>query len=361
MKKYYTIGPLVISLFGEHKKFKEFSKYFQGDILEDRSSNIDIEIKILDISKKDFEPKYYSSSIELTNDSFYKNESNFDYSVENLFENDKMTKLKIFPKNDTNIKKKIKNLINGVNLEEEFMNEIFSYKFFWSIFSLCLLKKEMIFVHGGAVSNSENNILFLGTGGCGKTSTSFKLLEGDYNYLFEDFGILDSKGNMYSCPKWMAIYQSDLKFGQSHLVKWFSNLSLKKRISWKLKVFLGGNPRKKVSPRKVLESKKIGVKSEIETIRFLVRSNCKKIKAKEINKKELVERTFSASFRELTPLYEIFSHPFAVSLDNKFPKFSEIEEKYKKIANQVFSNKKAILLEMPKKTSPNEIIELLRK
>ena len=70
---------------------------------------------------------------------------------------------------------------------------VLSYSLFWYIFNISLLKKNKSFIHAGIYSNSSDEATIItGTGGCGKTSTLFKLLEDNKSkYISEDFGIIE--------------------------------------------------------------------------------------------------------------------------------------------------------------------------
>lgn len=365
-QKFFMVGPVVICVENcASRDYNFFIEFFQGVKIEKTPNTADVIVKVVNHCDLN-EYKYHSSRIQLSENSFYKIEDNFAFSVENLF-NDAPVIIKIYPKvNPKELKYKMYNLTYILTrcktLEEKIIEEFFSYKVFWSIFSLVLLKKDMVFIHGGCLDFDGEGILFAGTGGCGKTSTSFKVLEDKrYKYLSEDFGIIDKYGNMYFSPKWMAIYNSDINYGQADLVNYKNKMRKYKKLLWNIMEIININPMARVSPLEILGVVRTKEKTRIQKVYFFVRVKSNNIIKETLSNEDFVDRALNASFRELKPLYEILIHPQCILPDsnNKFPTLNEIKEEYTKIYRSCFNGLTTNLCFLPIKVNPIKIIDKL--
>lgn len=363
--KIKRIGPINIKIENEFvDKYTFFEENFQGIDITEEIDDIDIIIKICK-DCYEFKEQYYSSSIKLSDNGYMKENTYFKYSVNNLL-GDQVV-ICIYPKqNSKNLKWYIKNIVNlirGIKLNELIMDTFFSYQIFWGIFAIALLKKDMAFIHCGCIDFNGDGIMFVGTGGCGKTSTSFKLLEDKrYKYVTEDFGIIDKNGNAYFNPKHMAIYESDIKHGQKDLVNYKKSIMNKyKKFTWNISEKLGRNPRIKVSPKLVLGNSRITNVTKLKDVYFFARKKCDNIEQCNISKEEFIERALNAAFRELTPIHEILSHPRSVIGKNEsFIKFEELKQRYREIYKMCFEKIDVKLYYLPKNVNPKETLVRLR-
>ena len=150
--------------------------------------------------------------------------SSINYVVSNLFNNDCIN-IEVNLKN-----RSLKTIINSFFQSKSVFqsNEILSYSLFWYVLHLKLLQKGKAFLHAGIFSSNNKASIIAGTGGCGKTSTLFKILEDkSTKYISEDFGIIDIESYSHYSPKPVSIYASDMEFGQKILHDYFNIFSNK--------------------------------------------------------------------------------------------------------------------------------------
>lgn len=369
LKKRFEVGGILLQIEGDGHLFELIHEEFKFCEVRSINKTIDLNVKILSPNHEiNFTPKYYSlaGSISFDDKNLMKKENNYSYLVKNLFDFNSSTELIISYKNKSGLLSLLKNIIKmfarprGFNTSNTQIKEsVLSYSIFWYIFHVVLLKKGSSFIHSSVVDVNGKGIVFVGTGGCGKTSTTFKFLEeSNTKYLSEDFGIIDRDGFAYFNPKKMSIYHTDVKFGQRDLVAYVKYQMPKfDKLLWSITKMLGVNPVRKISPVTILGESKVKAQTEIKTIYFLARSNSEKVLIKDISTEDLVERALNASFRELKSLYEVLTNAHAVAnQDNLFLRFSEIENKTREVYKCAFNNVEKKLLVVPLKSAPEKVL-----
>ncbi|MTI80461.1 MAG: hypothetical protein FH758_06180 [Firmicutes bacterium] len=370
LNKKYLVGPILIELEGSGELFKLIDKEFKVCEKSNQKELADLKIKILNPEQKiSFDPKYYSLSgnIAFDNNSFLKVEKGYSYLVKNLFDFSSNTEVTISYSEKQNMVSLLKNILLSLptgfsNKGIQIKNSIMSYTLFWYLFHIVLLKKNSTFIHSSITDKNSKGIVIAGTGGCGKTSTTFKLLENDtFKYLSEDFGIITIEGKAHYNPKFTSIYSSDVRYGQKHLVKYVDEkMSKSDKVLWNSYKTLGGNPIRKIAPVDLLGEEKLKDETLIEQVYFFARSNNDEIHIEEITNDELADRAVNASFRELNFLFELLANVHAVGyMDTQFPNLSEIKEKTKAIYKEAFKNAQKKLVYVPLKSTPDKIINKL--
>lgn len=322
----------------------------------------DINIEIFSDKIRDYKPVIFSAKGSMN---FNKNEyfvdylSDVNYVIKNIFFNDKID-IKI-NSNKSSLKKKIKSLYTSKNIMTK--NIILSYSLFWYVLHIKLIKENKSFIHAGIIDINGYSSIITGTGGCGKTSTLFKMLEDEKSaYIAEDFGIIDSDGYTYYNPKPVSIYASDIEFGQSILKEYFNKFSKKEQIVWSLKRnMLKLNPMIKAKPELLMENR-ISLKSKIKNVIYFVRSNNSKISFSDISLNELTERILDASMRELKTLNELIQLIRAnAPVDYNIPSFEDIRNQTKMIYLKAFKNTNNKIIYIPHKTKPEALVNYLKE
>ncbi len=360
-KEYYCeIGPLLVKLYSTNAVSQQMIEDL-GAIELSEKKKVDIELLIggRDVHSN-YVPKVFSAkgSMNFNEQEFFVDYLNeFNYTVKNLFSTEG---IEILINNDkSNLKKKLKRIYKRrINLEKDV---ILSYSLFWYVAHLSLLKKEAAFIHSGVFESSMGATIITGTGGCGKTSTLFKILENDkYTYLSEDFGIVDSDGFTYFNPKPVSVYATDMEFGQTILKNYFSKFALGEKITWFFKrKFLRLNPMKKIPPQKLMNSR-IGKKTKIKNVLYFVRNDDNAISIKDVSPEELSERVLDASMRELKTLNELLLLMRAnAPKDYRIPSFEDVRNNTKDVYNKVFSQAERKLIFIPLRTKPKDLLKYL--
>lgn len=281
------------------------------------------------------------------------------YRVKNLF-NDNAVEINITTDNK-NLKTLLSQLYN-FDFSDRSKSLILSYSIFWYIFHMVLIKKQKAFLHSGVFSKNGQATVIAGTGGCGKTSTLFKILEDNKTkYIAEDFGIIDDNAMVYYNPKPVSIYASDMEFGQKVLQDYHNKFTYKEKIVWDFKVqFLNKNPMVQVSPKKVM-SDKVDEQSKVTNVLYFIRNNHQNITLEKVCIKELSERVLDASMRELKPLNELLLLMRAnAPLEYKVPSFEDIRVETDKIYQSAFKHTNNMIVNIPYKTKPYELVEFLK-
>lgn len=323
-----------------------------------QTNNIHVSIKF---DKIVFKPEVISGNyFQFDKNSFlYKSLYPINYQINNLFNYEKTDIIINFVKKT--LKLKLLTILYGkYNLEE---NIILSYGLLWYILEIELLKRDKTFLHAGIFSKNKEAIAITGTGGSGKTSSLFKILENkEYKYLSEDFGIIGKDLKTYYNPKPLSIYESDIKFNPKILSKTYNFLNKKEKILWNIKVkILKRNPIIKLNP-KLLLNDRIEEKAELKKVLYFLRTDTKDIKIKTITSKELTNRSLNVALREFKMFFEIFTLLNANKKDNyDFLTVDDIINNIRNLYIDIFSKTKNYLIEIPFKEIPENIISILQK
>lgn len=259
----------------------------------------------------------------------------------------------------SNLKKAFKSKVHGRVRQEK--DTILSYSLFWYVVHVVLLRKDTAFLHAGVLEREGKGIVITGTGGCGKTSTLFKLLENsEYSYLAEDFGIIDKEARGHFSRKPISLYASDIEFGQRLLKDHYNRLPWREQKLWKLKrKGLKLNPMIKVPPRDLMGDQH-SQSADVGQILYFVRNADDTLTHCDISSQELADRVLNASMRELKTLEELLQLMKAnAPTDYPIPEFKEIEEKTRAIYLQAFDKTSKKLVYIPAKTRPDELIAYL--
>jgi hypothetical protein len=370
--KYYQIAQVYIKLQGNCDLFGLIQDEFILCEIDKKDEEPDFIITILSPGEKiEHTPDMYSlsGSIAINQRDYLKREGGFSYLVRNLFDFSSNTELIISYEDKKSFLRYIKYLLKifilptGYTKQISIINmQIASYLVMWYIFHVVLLKKNCAFIHSSILQYNNEGFVFAGTGGCGKTSLSFKLLENKLaKYLSEDFGIVAADGKSYFCPKKISLYGSDVKYGQKDLVEYVNNkMKTFDRVNWNIVKLLGHNPLRKVSPAVLLHENRISMMTGINKAYYLARSSGKDICVENISNKDFVDRVLNATFRELKTIYEIVRNIKALTNnDYVYLSMYEIEEKTRRIYDTAFADAEKKIIYIPLKSSPQDIINIL--
>lgn len=352
MKKYFQVGKITIEINSSQKLLKKIEKRIP--LSNDNTEKVNV---VLNFSTNT-NPKlnFVVNSIEFNEKSFLIKNKEYEYYVENLFSKKKsiininIKKTNVVKKNILRIKSLL--ITGSLDYEEFILNSIFSYTCIWGLLGIKSLYLEQLFVHAGGIQNKEKNILVSGNGGSGKTSTTFEfLLNQNFKFLCEDFGIVDSK-KTYSSPKELTIYNSDLKYKNEIIQKIIKKEKIISKVCFFISKIIKINPRRKINVLKIKNKTNNVNKNEIYFIQ-----KQKNIKNKKI-RTDISYNIFNASMRELRYFIEILLIINTYSNNkNEFPKvsnFLEMAEKNYKITLKKFD---LYLLIVNSKSSPKEILD----
>lgn len=362
MDSYYVeIAGIILKLKPENSIAKKIINDL-GAIKESRNRQVDIAFEFFKYNNSNYIPKIFSAknNFHFNEKEFYSNYLNdIEYLIANLFVKDTVT-IKVRNKKKS-LFKYLRKLIS--ENEESIKNQILSYSLLWYVVYIRLLQINKTFVHACAFELNNQTTLICGTGGCGKTSTLFKILEENNSfYLSEDFGIINDKGYTYFNPKPISIYASDIEYNLKTLKSSLNFLSFNQKIRWILKRYLlKRNPMIKINPTTLLKNR-VKQKLKINNTIYFVRCADNKFTIQDIKINELVNRILYSSMRELKGLGEI-TNLILSNAPNTFniPSFDGLKNKSKLIYESTFSKTNNFILHIPFKATPKEIIDFLKK
>ena len=367
----FKVSSLLFSIEGSGNYYNALVKYFKDKAINESDIISDLSIYVTDKVPNDFKPTRFSlsESISFCENYYMIKKKTFKYIVRNLFDVKKPTEVYLIPSDNILsakyfLRSLFSNQVGNHNKYDRFVIDTANYSCLWYIFAITLLKKGCAFIHSGMMSVNDHGFCLSGTSGCGKTSTMINMVsEHGYDYISEDFGIMDSNGYLYNMPKKCAIYQSDAKWGNPYITKALSVVPFFKRLEWKIKKSMGRNPVYYFSPIELFGDK-IGDNKKIKMIYYLVRTNNgKSIYNNIISKEELAERATISSFRELKELYDILTNIRAVGGEkyyNMYPSMKELMDKHKKIILSGLNNVKCYEIMIPLKIDPYEIAQIIK-
>ncbi|WP_066354381.1 DEAD/DEAH box helicase family protein [Aliarcobacter skirrowii] len=364
MKNYYLeIAGVKIKIENTNELSNTIAHDLDAKVLNTTEVSFDLILRFNTDNFSEYKPTVYSAKGSMN---FNKNEffvgylSGIKYKVKNLF-NESPTELDI-EVNNKNIKTLLRQLYN-LDFSNRYKNIILSYSLFWYILHIVLLKQQKAFLHAGVFSKGNKISVITGTGGCGKTSTLFKLLEEENSYyIAEDFGILNNEAETFYNPKPVSIYASDMEFGQTILKNYHQKFTSTEKILWDAKSkFLNKNPMIKALPQKVMDGK-IKESGKIDNILYFVRNNSLELSIDNIETDNLAERVLDASMRELKTLNELVLLMRAnAPQDYNIPSFEEIRQKTKEVYKKAFENTNNKIVYIPYKTKPDELVNFLKE
>lgn len=356
-----NIGPLVIELEGTGKLFDRFCD--EIDLKSSIRANEEVDLKVvLDDFSNDmnsYTPMYSSAKQHMTfNDTTFYYDQPVPFLCKNLF-SEGTCELRISNSPQTDVKSLLKKLTSiSINSHSEL-----SYSLFWYVIQVLLLKNDCSFIHAGVLTNKTEAFAFMGTGGSGKTSTMFHLLDNPkFSYLSEDFGIISKSGQVFLSPKTLSIYDSDIQNGSNILQSAKNKLTKVEKLRWLIyKYAFQKNPMKKIPISSFFNEEKLGNTSDLHKAFYIVRTNNDLPSVHKIDNEEMAKRLVSVTLREMKKLVELLNlitanAPERFSLLN----VNQFIENTMNVYKEAFKEADLFLLELPFKASPAEVEDFLK-
>lgn len=356
-----NFGPLIIEINGEGELYDRLCDELIPITNYNKKTNKDLKVIITDSKSvfSDFKPEYSSAKQHMcfNRDSFYYDEP-VPFYCKNLY-NNKICELFIQEKNKINLKRRIKKTLSvSINSRIEI-----SYSLFWYIIQVLLLKENASFIHAGTFTSGCNKaIAFMGTGGSGKTSNMFQYLsKSEYEYLSEDFGIINDKGNVYLSPKTLSVYDSDIENESSILLKFKKSMTISNRFKWSFNSMVRKkNPMIKVPVRCLFEREKLSKLALLSKSFYIIRSDISEPEVRKIDIEELSQRLVNITLREMKKYVELINLINASApSDYPYPSLEEFIASVKNIYLKAFNNSENYLLNLPFECTPRKVEEFI--
>jgi hypothetical protein len=237
---------------------------------------------------------------------------------------------------------------------------LMTYRVFWGLMHFVLSRQRAAFLHAAVADRDGEGIAFVGTGGCGKTSLLFSLLEDSrLRYLAEDFGVVDRAGRTWSSNKSVSIYASDTRTPAlaEHVRR---ALTPRQKILWARRR-QRGNPRIKALPADILGDR-IAPSAELGRVFYLVRTGQSALEIAPVTPAALAERAALAAGRELRTWMETLQMIAANDvIDSAFPTPGEAAEALRALYTEAFSRAETHLVRVPRLCPPADLLQALRQ
>jgi hypothetical protein len=366
----HQIGPVQVGINGNNK-FAELVRIELGPKIEDGNHSIDPDIIFYFLNTDINKPKYKyhcGENFSFNNSDIWVQESGYSYCTEGLFKEETTDVFVGFQESPGTVGKITEpfRLARSTSFNR-YINEnktrFTSYTTLWPLIHFELLQYNSAFVHAGIVDIDGSGTVLAGTGGAGKTSTTFELLEDqNTNYLSEDFGIIDGNGNLYYSPRFMTIYHSDYIHGQSDITSYIDQeLSGLDKLHWSAQLLMGRNPRRKVSPVDILDESSIKTESEIQRAIYLSRQDISDIIVEKISTTEFVDRSLWASFRELKRFYNLLCQTESVGDDDiDIPSITHLMDHTRSVYSTCFSESNTYHIKVPISEGPKAVVSEIK-
>jgi hypothetical protein len=237
---------------------------------------------------------------------------------------------------------------------------LMTYRVFWGLMHFVLARRQAAFLHAGVASADGEGIAFVGTGGCGKTSLLFSLLEDpSHRYLAEDFAIVDRAGRTWSSNKCVSIYASDTRIPM--LARYLRGaLTLRQRLLWARRS-RRGNPRIKALPGDILGDR-IAPSAQLGRVFYLIRTEQSAVEISPATPAALAERAALVAGRELRTWMETLQMIAANDvIECVFPTPAEAAEQLRALYCQAFAHAETHLVRVPRHCPPADLLQALRQ
>lgn len=369
--QFFSFGPLNIRVVQNHLLMAQIGKEFSP--LGAESDHIDLEIRFLPPELlKNYAWEYQSGGSAMTfNETtfFIGNNFHYNYLMEKLFHSDE--KCIIYLTNDkSHTIKSILRLMSfflrpgydrNILMER---NALMSYSLIWYVVSVLLLRKKCCFIHSSIFSIDQKATVIAGTGGCGKTSLLFKILENrEFKYVAEDFGVVSGDGAAIYSPKNISMYASDYDWGSKTAIDFVSNkLPHLFRFRWNIaRKFFKQDPLIKVPPHIFIGKDRIETSAHVHSVLYMVRRNIPKVTIDKVGTEELIDRVINSSFRELKTLLEILKQMNAnAPLCYEIPSEKDLIYSTKDILGKGFSKSNNYIVGIPEKNPIEDTLKSLQ-
>ncbi|MGI9592787.1 MAG: hypothetical protein ACR2P8_15570 [Myxococcota bacterium] len=237
---------------------------------------------------------------------------------------------------------------------------LMTYRVFWGLMHFVLARRQAAFLHAAVASVDGEGVAFAGTGGCGKTSLLFSLLEDPrHRYLAEDFAIVGCSGRTWSTRKCVSIYASDARIPL--LADYLGRgLTARQRILWARRS-RRGNPRIKALPTEVL-GERVAPSAELSRVFYLIRTAQSSVQCEPVAPAVLAERATRAGLRELKSWLETLQMIAANDvIESVFPTPEQVADELRALYGEAFAAAQTVLVRVPRRCPPAALLEALRQ
>lgn len=223
---------------------------------------------------------------------------------------------------------------------------------------LMLLQKGCTFCHSSAIVRDGKGILFPAWGGVGKTGIMSLYLEQGWQFLSDDFCVIDRQGGMHLHPMPMHIYKYHQLQCESLAQRMLAGSTRRDRWLWNLCSLWKPPDRlvRWISPDKVFGADKLAHRADLHTIVMMQRQgDCKQINISPCDAGEAAHRLTNILLEEINNLVEISILTNSCLAMTKIPNLSDLYQSIYGIYHSAFGGKPCYRMSIPQAASMKDI------
>ncbi len=238
----------------------------------------------------------------------------------------------------------------------------FIFYVYMPLVELALLRKGCTFAHSSAIEKDGDVVMFSAWGGVGKTGIMSMYLERGWNFISDDFCVVDSDGELSIHPLPMHIY----KYHQIHCPqlteRLFEQASAGDKMLWKaLAPFKKpGRIVRWVGPEKVFGQEKLSNAGKVKTVvQMYRRQNLNDFNLREVEADELGRMMTNTVFDEINGLAEMSIAINSCGAMELVPELGAMYEGITRVFKQAFAGAKCRVVEIPVGAGVEDIYHFL--
>lgn len=327
--------------------------------LDDDITRFDLEVRVGRLSETapHYAPTIYSAKrhTSFNSTAFYADEP-VQYVAERLFFGDSPAILAIDDSTEQPVAAWRRRLGRTINA-----SPAMSYALFWFAIHVMLLRHRATFVHAGAFTHGDRAFAIAGTGGSGKTSILFDILNDPATaYLAEDFAILDRDGSLHFSPKSISVYSSDLHAGNLDIQRHLRARPVWDRVKWSIHEHVAHTtPMIKAPVRSLVQQ--VGSARPIAGAAYLVRTADDTVRVERSTTEEFVARLVDVAWREQKRLLEVLRLIRANSdLSMQYPTVDQLTHDMRSVLKAGLASADLWIVRVPARAEPPDILAGLR-
>ena len=360
MRRSGSIGPLSVNVHGDGPLVSAIARELAGALMDSDRVDLDIEVGSRTEFMKRYAPTTFSAKTHMSfNEREFSADEPVRFVIADLFEPNATCHLLVDDRSEPRV----------AYLRRRFGRTIdahpaLSYALLWFVVHVRLLGHGASSIHAGIVDAGGSATAIAGTGGSGKTSLLFSLLEAPgARYLAEDFGILGTDGTVHLSPKAVSIYSSDLHAGSVGLDAYVAALVGPQRLKWQLhRRLLRTTPMVKAPIRAILPADRIGTTAPLGRCLYLIRTSGSAVRARETGADDIARRLTDVAWREHKRLLELVRMIRAnAGPEIQVPTVEALTEETMDVLRAGLARAASYLVEVPATAGPDVILEALRR
>ena len=229
-------------------------------------------------------------------------------------------------------------------------------------FFLFLIQKDRTLLHASSLVKDGEVLLLTGLGGVGKTSASIELiLNSDYKCLSDDISLIGADGTAVLYPRYVMYYAYNDVGNKKLQSKIMKGRSLVDKLQWTSMRKIRGpkGVRRRIPPEILYGRDNLGDSGHISKVVYLNSSLSKDFHLNDVNAQDLAARCMNVILSEY--YYYLRYIQMWCSTGYSSVSVEEIMTQVKRIYTKAFENTECYLLFVPKKSTPQELANFIKR